>query len=66
MVAIGYNDTCLFFEDPSSVNRTYLSFEELEKRWHDVDDDNKTKNKHVAVIITGEKKFNSSNIDHMD
>ena len=66
VIAIGYNDTCLFFEDPSSVNRTYLTFDELETRWHDVDDNNKTKNNHVAVVITGEKKFNSSNIDHMD
>lgn len=66
VVGIGYNDTCLFFEDPSSVTRTYLSFDEFEKRWHDEDDDNKTKISHVAVVIKGEKKFNSSTIIHMD
>jgi len=66
VVAIGYNDNCIFFEDPASVTRTYLTFEELEERWHDVDDNNKTKNNHVAVIIKGEKKFKSNLIIHMD
>ena len=66
VVAIGYNDTCLFFEDPSSVVRTYLTFEEFEKRWHDVGDDNKTKVSHVAIVIRGEKNFNSKEIIHMD
>lgn len=66
VVAIGYNDTCLFFEDPSSVTRTYLTFTELEKRWHDVDDDNKTKISNVAVVIKGEKKYDSEEIVHMD
>ena len=66
VIAIGYNDTCLFFEDPASVTRTYLGFEEFEKRWHDLDDNNKTKNNHVAVIVRGEKKYNSKLIVHMD
>lgn len=66
VVGVGYNDTCLFFEDPSSVNRTYLSFEEFETRWHDASDDNIHKYKHYAIVIKGEKKFSSKNIIHMD
>ena len=66
VIVIGYNDNCIFFEDPASVTRTYLSFEEFEKRWHDLNDDNKTKNNHVAVIVKGEKKYNSKLIVHMD
>ena len=66
VVAIGYNDNCIFFEDPASVTRTYLSFDEFEKRWHDVDDNNKTKNSHVAIVVKGEKKYNSKLIVHMD
>jgi predicted double-glycine peptidase len=66
VVAVGYNDTSLFFEDPSSVNRTYLTFEEFETRWHDASDDNIHKYNHYAVIIKGEKKFSSTNIIHMD
>lgn len=66
VVAVGYNDTCIFFEDPSSVVRTYLTYEELDSRWHDVEDNNKTKNYNVAIIIKGKKKYKSSEIVHMD
>jgi predicted double-glycine peptidase len=66
VIAIGYNDTCLFFEDPASIVRTYLTFEEFEKRWHDMDDNNKTKINHAAVVIRGEVKFKSNKIIHMD
>lgn len=66
VVAVGYNDNLIFFEDPASIVRTYLTYNELEKRWHDVDDNNKTKNYGVAVVIRGEKKFDSKNIVHMD
>jgi len=41
VVAIGYDKRHIYFEDPSSVLRTYLSFSELEKRWHDVGADGK-------------------------
>lgn len=34
-VAIGYDDSVMAFQDPSDHNITYLSFEELLKRWHD-------------------------------
>ncbi len=36
VVAIGYDDTRLLFEDPSSIYRTYLTFNDLGKRWHDI------------------------------
>ena len=66
VVAMGYNDKCIFFEDPSSVVRTYLTYKEFDERWHDENDDNKTKNSHVAVVIRGEKKFKKDDIIHMD
>jgi len=66
VVCVGYNDYCFFFEDPSSVVRTYLTFEEFETRWHDVDDNNNKKLNNVAVVIKGEKKYNSKDIVHMD
>ena len=37
--AIGYNDGFMFFEDPSSFVRTYLSNQELLDRWHDMSED---------------------------
>lgn len=35
VIAVGYTDKEIIFEDPSSVVRTYIPFEELDKRWHD-------------------------------
>lgn len=37
VVAIGYTDKEIIFEDPSMVVRTYIPFDELDKRWHDFD-----------------------------
>jgi ABC-type bacteriocin/lantibiotic exporter with double-glycine peptidase domain len=37
VVAIGYDQDRIFFEDPSSFCRTWLADEELRQRWHDVD-----------------------------
>ena len=51
VVAIGYDDKHIYFEDPSSFMRTYLSFKELDERWHDVDAHNK-KIDHVGVLIS--------------
>lgn len=36
VMAIGYDSKKIFFEDPESIFTTYLSFSELEKRWHDI------------------------------
>lgn len=66
VVAIGYNDNCIIFEDPSSFTRTYLSKEELKERWHDLGDDEKTHVHHTAVIIYGTPKFKPNEIVHMD
>lgn len=35
-VAIGYDDNKIYFEDPYSVARTYLTYDELDERWHDI------------------------------
>jgi ABC-type bacteriocin/lantibiotic exporter with double-glycine peptidase domain len=37
VIAVGYTDKQIIFEDPSSVVRAYIPFEELDKRWHDFD-----------------------------
>lgn len=66
VVAVGYNDNCIFFEDPASVTRTYLTYDELELRWHDLDDSNNKKLEHYAIVIEGEKRFKSDYIVHMD
>ncbi|MDD5182164.1 MAG: cysteine peptidase family C39 domain-containing protein [Candidatus Nanoarchaeia archaeon] len=51
-VAIGYDSKKIYFEDPSSMCRTYLSFKELDKRWHDKDAFGK-KYEHAGIIFAG-------------
>jgi ABC-type bacteriocin/lantibiotic exporter with double-glycine peptidase domain len=65
-VAIGYDATKIFFEDPSSMCRTYLSYKELDARWHDKDTFGK-KFEHVGIIFAGKKpKYNPAKAVHMD
>ncbi len=54
VVAIGYDDEKIVFEDPSSFQRTYLSFDELEERWHDVDVHGK-KYVHFGIAVYGKE-----------
>ena len=66
VVAIGYTKDKILFEDPSSFERTYLKYDELQKRWHDVDTDGK-KYVHHGIAIFGKKpKFNRDEVVHMD
>src|SRR3989338_4435827 len=37
VVVIGYDKKKMYFEDPSSILRTYLNLKELKDRWHDED-----------------------------
>jgi len=53
-VAIGYDSERIYFEDPSSVKRTYLTFSELKERWHDEDTDGK-RYFHPGIIVLGNK-----------
>lgn len=52
VVAIGYTDRSMIFDDPSILNnRAYLPFDELNDRWHDVDyQGNKYENLGMAVF----------------
>ena len=66
VVAIGYDKKKMYFEDPSSVFKIYLTFEELEKRWHD--SDSRIKNKryvHMGIVFSGKKKYNSKKVVKM-
>jgi predicted double-glycine peptidase len=56
VVAIGYDENGFVVEDPSSIGRAYLSFADLESRWHDVDKQgNELKN--LGIVIKGEIKY---------
>jgi len=63
VVAIGYDKNKIYFEDPYSILRTYLTYNELEKRWHD-----KSKGKkyfHFGIAVYGKPSFNLKKKIHM-
>src|SRR3989344_2144803 len=60
VVAIGYDKEKIYFDDPYSVLRTYLTNKELEQRWHGCGDSRKDKRHHVGIVVQGEKNKYSS------
>ncbi|TSC96214.1 MAG: bacteriocin-processing peptidase [Parcubacteria group bacterium Athens1014_10] len=66
VIAIGYDHKKIYFEDPWSISRTYLSFKELNVRWHDVDSNGK-KFIDLGIIIYGKKgNYDLNHKIHMD
>lgn len=64
VIAIGYDNRRIYFEDPSSTKRTSLTFEELDERWHDIEEDGK-KYYHHGIIFKGIPKYRYNDIEHM-
>ncbi len=65
VVAIGYNSHYIFFDDPSSIVRTYLSYKEFLERWHDTD--NHKKYFDYGIIVYGRKPYyKEDKIVHLD
>lgn len=65
VVAIGYDKNHLYFEDPYSVLRTYLSFKEINDRWHDETSRHK-RLVHMGIAIYGKSGcYNLSKPIHM-
>jgi ABC-type bacteriocin/lantibiotic exporter with double-glycine peptidase domain len=64
-VAIRYDKKKIYFEDPWTFFRTYLSYDELQKRWHDRVGGKEYYNYGLAVY--GKKiSYNLRKIIHMD
>jgi predicted double-glycine peptidase len=58
VVAIGYDKEGFYLMDPSQIGYSYVSSEELKKRWHDILIDNKTKFFDMGIAVSGkEPKF---------
>lgn len=67
VICIGYTSDKIIFEDPSSVERTYLTFKELDDRWHDIGLTPDQKLDHWGCVFYGKKpKFQLGRIVHMD
>lgn len=56
IVAIGYDNNGFIVEDPSDIGRQYISFDELNKRWHDIDKNN-TKLYNLGIAIIGSPAY---------
>jgi predicted double-glycine peptidase len=66
VVAIGYLKNKIIFEDPSSFKRAYLFFNELEKRWHDVDVNGKKYYHHGIAVFGKTPKYVLNSLVHLD
>lgn len=65
-VAIGYDKKNMYFADPADFSRMFIPFEELARRWHDIDSKNK-KYIHHGVAVYGKKPMYSlRRAVHMD
>lgn len=65
VVAIGYDEEKFYFEDPWCSERTYLKYDELVERWHDIDVDGK-KYVNCGVVVMGKKKkYDPERVVHM-
>lgn len=66
VTAIGYDRKKIYFEDPWKTVRTYLAFDEFQKRWHGIDSEEK-KYINWGMAVFGKKlNFNPSKSIHMD
>jgi uncharacterized protein YvpB len=55
VIAIGYDDKKIYFEDPWCATRSFLKYQELIDRWHDVDTDGK-KYVNLGIVIKSQRK----------
>ena len=65
VVAIGYSKTRVYFQDPSSFKCTYLTINELGKRWHDAGADGKRYDSHGIAVFGRKPVFSSKAMEHM-
>ena len=66
VVAIGYDDKRVYFEDPASSIRTWVTYEELNVRWHAYKDQ-EHKSEHLGIAIYGTPSgFTHFKAEHMD
>jgi ABC-type bacteriocin/lantibiotic exporter with double-glycine peptidase domain len=66
VVAIGYDKDNIYFADPYSAFRTYLSYEELESRWRHRDPMGNEYVNFGIAIPRPKKPFNPDKAIHMD
>ncbi len=66
VVAIGYDQGKIYFEDPHTSFRAYLKYGELEERWHDMETREKRRYNNLGILISGKKpSYSSKKTVHM-
>ncbi len=66
VIAIGYDNQKLYFEDPWTTKRTFLTIAELKTRWHDIDINGK-KYINQGIAVYGRKPvYDANKAIHMD
>ena len=68
VVAIGYDKNKMYFEDPGSIFKEYLTFDELMERWHDTSGNNRRKGRkyiHYGIVVSGKKAYDGRKIVKM-
>ena len=65
VIPIAYDNKNLYFEDPASHYRTFLTYDEMERRWHDKDITGK-KLIHFGIMFYGKpERFDDDDMIHM-
>ena len=64
VVAIGYDERRILFEDPSAFHRTWLADRELAERWHDLDRGHKVRGWGCRLLTAG--NYEHEKLSHMD
>ena len=65
VVAIGYGDGKFVFEDPYTIERVWLSEDELMERWEHTDKSGRFL-KQCGIVVYGQHEYNSQRAIHMD
>lgn len=67
VIAIGYDDEKLYFEDPYIILRTFLPFRELNERWHFLDGPDGSRHFNMGIAVFGpQKAYDPKKAVHMD
>jgi ABC-type bacteriocin/lantibiotic exporter with double-glycine peptidase domain len=66
VIAIGYDDDNLYFEDPGNFKRTFLWYDEFKKRWHDIGKNGNIYDHHGIAFFWPKLNFKIEDFEHMD
>lgn len=66
VIAIGYSDDSIIFEDPAMYGRDYLKFDELEARWHVEGDTEGQIVRNLGIAVWGRTPYNFNKPYHME